>query len=114
MSSPKAKQAARFKKKEMGFDLSSVPHAKLNEYNALLDPNMRHFFENKSVQNILYNTGQIDVHGRIINLDRNKSKLHILEREFEEAEKVEERRMKEELEMRVRKYNQNVDVFIFI
>lgn len=62
---------------------------------------MRHFFENKGVQDHLFKSGLIDHHGRVINLDKNKSKILILEREFREAQKVEERRMKEEAEMRV-------------
>lgn len=49
----------------------------------------------------LYRTGQIDANGRVIDLDKNKSKLAILEREFKEAEKTEEKRQREELEMRV-------------
>ena len=75
--------------------------AQRSEYNAIFDPNMRHYFENKKIQKHLYLTGQIDRHGRVIDLQKNKSKVIILEREFKEAEKVEERRMKEEMEMRV-------------
>ena len=63
---------------------------------------MRHFFESKKVQSLLYNTGQIDKHGRVIDLDKNKSKLSILEREFDKAEKIEEMRYKDEMEMRYR------------
>lgn len=74
---------------------------KLHEYNALYDPNMRHFFESRNNQLLLYRTGQIDSNGRVIDPDKNKSKLFILEREFKEAERIEERRQKEEMEMRV-------------
>lgn len=88
-------------KKEKGFSLTGLQSVRLNEYNALYDPNMRHFFESKNNQLLLYRTGQIDSNGRVIDLDKNKSKLFILEREFKEAEKIEERRQKEELEMRV-------------
>eukprot|EP00598_Pedospumella_elongata_P014715 CAMPEP_0184990822 /NCGR_PEP_ID=MMETSP1098-20130426/34104_1 /TAXON_ID=89044 /ORGANISM="Spumella elongata, Strain CCAP 955/1" /LENGTH=137 /DNA_ID=CAMNT_0027516101 /DNA_START=171 /DNA_END=584 /DNA_ORIENTATION=+ len=63
---------------------------------------MRHFFESKHNQNLLYRTGQIDSHGRVIDYEKNKSKLHILEREFKEAERVEEKRQQEEREMRHR------------
>ena len=89
-------------KKEKGFALTGLHSVRLNEYNALYDPNMRHFFESKNNQLLLYRTGQIDSNGRVIDLDKNKSKLFILEREFKEAEKIEERRQKEELEMRYR------------
>ena len=62
---------------------------------------MRHYFENKHTQYLLYKTGQIDKHGRVIDLEKNKSKLFILEKEFTTAEKLEEQRQKEEMEMRV-------------
>ena len=91
----------KLEKKEKGFNLSALQSVKLNEYNALYDPNMRHFFESKINQNLLYKTGQIDSHGRVIDYEKNKSKLHILEREFKEAERVEEKRQLEEKEMRV-------------
>lgn len=89
------------RKREEGFDIVSIPHAKLTEYSALHDPNMRHYFENPKVQRLLYETGQIDKHGRVIDLNRNKAKLNILEREFKKAEEAEEARIKEEEEMRV-------------
>lgn len=97
----KQKEAEKRERLESGFQLTNLGAVKLNSYNALYDPNMRHFFESKRNQHLLYNTGQIDRHGRIIDLDKNKAKLHILEREFKEAEKIEERRQKEEMEMRV-------------
>jgi hypothetical protein len=89
-------------RREKGFNTSGLQSVKLKEYNALYDPNMRHFFESKINQNLLYRTGQIDSHGRVIDYEKNKSKLHILEREFKEAERVEEKRLLEEREMRVR------------
>ena len=101
MKSKKSSKDSWKKQREEGFDLNSIPHAKLTEYSALHDPNMRHYFENPNVQRLLYESGQIDRHGRVINLEKNKSKLRILEREFRDAEKLEERRLKEEMEMRV-------------
>ena len=50
----------------------------------------------------MYKTGQIDKSGRVIDLERNKSKLNIIEREFKEAENSEYWRQKEEEEMRYR------------
>lgn len=88
-------------KREKGFALTGLHTVSLKSYNALYDPNMRHFFESKNNQLLLYRTGQIDSNGRVIDLDKNKSKLFILDREFKEAEKIEERRQKEEMEMRV-------------
>ena len=86
--------------REQGFNASAF-HCKIGEYNALQDPNMQHYFENKKVQSLLYQTGQIDHHGRIIDMKKNQGKLKILEREFQQAEKIEERRRREEMEMRV-------------
>ena len=94
--------AGERKKREGGWQMNDLGKVRLNEYNSLYDPNMRHFFENKKVQGHLYSTGQIDRHGRVIDLDKNKSKLHVLEREFERAELIEERRQQDELEMRYR------------
>lgn len=91
-----------FEKREKGFALSGLQAVTLKEYNALYDPNMRHFFESKNNQFLLYKTGQIDSNGRVIDLDKSKSKLFILEREFKEAERIEDRRQKEEMEMRYR------------
>jgi len=102
MSAKATAYKEKLKAREDGFNMSELNRVKLNEYNSLHDPNMRHFFENRRVQSLLYKTGQIDRHGRVINLEKNKSKLHILEREFERAEKVEERRQREEMEMRYR------------
>lgn len=101
-------------KKEKGFNVSGLQSVKLKEYNALYDPNMRHFFESKHNQNLLYRTGQIDSHGRVIDYEKNKSKLHILEREFKEAEKVEEKRQHEEREMRVSVHHSIVLFTIFL
>jgi hypothetical protein len=102
MAHSKKNKAAQFEKLEQGFHLGNLGAVRLQSYNALYDPNMRHFFENSRNQTLLYSTGQIDRHGRIIDLDKNKAKLNILEREFMEAEKIEERRQKEEMEMRYR------------
>ena len=95
----------KLKKREEGFDVRNMGAAKLPEYNALFDPNMRHFFENKKIQQHLYKSGQIDSHGRVIDMDKNKQKVHILEREFRKAELTEQMRMREEMEMRVRSDN---------
>jgi hypothetical protein len=101
MNSKAYERQEALEKREKGFNTSALQSVRLKEYNALYDPNMRHFFENKHNQALLYKTGQIDSHGRVIDYEKNKSKLHILEREFKEAEKVEEKRQQEEKEMRV-------------
>jgi hypothetical protein len=101
MNSKAYQRQESLEKREKGFNTSALQSVRLKEYNALYDPNMRHFFENKHNQALLYKTGQIDSHGRVIDYEKNKSKLHILEREFKEAEKVEEKRQQEEKEMRV-------------
>lgn len=89
------------KERELSFDLN-VAKAKLPEYNALFDSNLRHHFENKSRQKELHKMGMIDEDGRVINLAKNRSKLFIIEQEFKAAEKAEYWRMKEEQEMRRR------------
>lgn len=103
--------------REARFDLNTCPHATLPTYNALYDPNMRHYFENKARQRHLYVTGQVgslfslkhllmalqvDRHGRVIDNERNVAKLHIIEKEFEQAEKQERIKQRDEMEMRVR------------
>jgi len=92
--------------KEEGFNLSfctdKSAKSALNEYNALHDTNMRHYFENPVVQKHLYKTGQIDRSGRVVDLDKNKSKLHIIDQEFRHAERLEEQRRQEEEDMRAR------------
>lgn len=101
MSAKQKGSELKLKSREDNFNLSGLNYVKRPEYNALFDPNMRHFFQNGKVQRYLYHTGQIDAHGRVIDLEKNKSKICILDKEFAEAQKVEERRLKEEAEMRV-------------
>jgi len=98
----KLREEDKLRQKENGFQMGNLNTVRLKEYNSLYDPNMRHFFENRNVQLHLYKTGQIDRHGRVIDLERNKSKINILEREFSRAEAIEERRQHDELEMRYR------------
>ncbi|CAM9224197.1 unnamed protein product, partial [Hapterophycus canaliculatus] len=88
------------KSREEGWD--STRDFRIKEYNALFDPNMRHFFETPSVQEHLLRTGQIDRNGRVINFQKQKSKLHIIEQEFKQAERIEYWRQKEERDMRER------------
>ena len=85
-----------------GRQWDASPAPPLSSYDALRDPNMRHYFENRSVQSHLYNTGQIDAGGRVIDMRRNKGKMMIIEQEFKAAEKLEYWRKKEEGEMRHR------------
>lgn len=101
MSKKSNKKDSLLKAKEAGFNLNSMNNVKLPEYNSLHDVNMRHYFENPKLQRILYETGQIDRHGRVIEFERNKSKLHILDREFKTAEEIERKRIDDEMEMRV-------------
>ena len=98
----KQREDERLRAKEQGFQMGNLNTVRLKEYNSLYDPNMRHFFENRNVQQHLYKTGQIDRHGRVIDLERNKAKINILEREFSRAEAIEELRQKDEMEMRYR------------
>jgi uncharacterized protein with gpF-like domain len=73
-----------------------------SEYNALLDANMRHFFESQHMQKLLLTTGQIDRQGKVVDGPRAQSKLRIIDREFDNASKVEMWRKKAEEELRAR------------
>lgn len=95
------KEARRCKALENGFNVPLGSSIKIDDYNALHDPNMRHYFENKGLQTLLYSTGQIDKHGRVIDPDKSKSKISVLEREFKSAQRIEARRQQEEQDMRV-------------
>lgn len=79
----------------------------------MFDPNTRHFFESKNVQLHLYKSGQIDRHGRVIDLNKNKTKLNVLEREFLEAERIEKQRLKDEQEIRVSVINIYLKLLLF-
>lgn len=86
---------------EEGFNAPVGSAIRIDDYNSLYDPNMRHYFENKGLQSLLYTTGQIDKHGRVIDVRRSKSKISVLEREFVTALRIEARRQTEEADMRV-------------
>eukprot|EP00802_Teleaulax_amphioxeia_P025986 Tamp_26953.p1 GENE.Tamp_26953~~Tamp_26953.p1 ORF type:complete len:193 (+),score=53.19 Tamp_26953:173-751(+) len=85
--------------RERGFQLNAAP-APLPTYDALRDNNLRQYFESKTVQKFLQSSGWIDKEGRIVDLDKFRSKLNIIEQEFKYAEKTEFWRLKEEEEMR--------------
>jgi hypothetical protein len=93
------------------------------QYNPLYDANLRNFFSGNSVRSTLFRLGmvsvgaagfcasaatcnargtQIDREGRVIDADKHKGKLHIIEQEFANVEKEEEERLKEEEEIRRR------------
>ncbi|OQR86880.1 hypothetical protein ACHHYP_09816 [Achlya hypogyna] len=89
------------KRREQGFD-TNTHNQKLPEYNALADHNLRHFFENQRLQNHLHDVGLIDKTGRVIDPDKHKAKLSIIQQEFKLAEKAELARQREEEEIRRR------------
>ncbi|KAG9411628.1 hypothetical protein AC1031_017264 [Aphanomyces cochlioides] len=93
------------KRREAAFD-SNVHNQKLPEYNALADHNLRHFFENRKLQQHLFDVGLIDKAGRVIDPDKHKGKLAILQQEFKLAEKSELMKQREEEEIRRRGENQ--------
>lgn len=90
------------RQRENGFNLSGVHQERLPEYNALLDRNLRHHFEARSLQSHLNDVGLIDQRGRIVDLEKQKNKLSIIEQEFKLAEQMERRKEKEEDEIRRR------------
>lgn len=90
------------RQRESGFNLSGVHQERLPEYNALVDRNLRHHFENRTLQSHLSDVGLIDQRGRIVDLAKQKAKLSIIEQEFKIAEQSEQRRTKDEDEIRRR------------
>ncbi|GMF33739.1 unnamed protein product [Phytophthora fragariaefolia] len=90
------------RQRENGFNLSGVHQERLPQYNALLDRNLRHHFESRPLQNHLNELGLIDQRGRIVDLDRQKSKLFIIDQEFKLAEEAERKKQREEEELRRR------------
>ena len=75
----------------------------MDRYNAFTDQNMIQYFEKKGIQNHLWQTNQIQSNGSRIGFDKNtKSKLQIIEKQFQDAEKREAERLKEEEELRER------------
>lgn len=100
--SSKKKREEQLRQRESGFSLSGVHQERLPEYNALVDRNLRHHFESRTLQHHLSDVGLIDQRGRIVDLERQKAKLSIIEQEFKIAEQSEKRRSKEEEEIRRR------------
>lgn len=96
------RQEELLRQREHGFNLSGVHQEKLPEYNALVDRNLRHHFESQKLQKHLGTLGLVDQRGRIVDLDRQKSKLSIIEQEFKLAEQAERVREREEEEIRRR------------
>lgn len=103
MSSARRKraEAARKKNAEAGWNLRTA-QVKLNKYEGLYDPNLRHHFESRAVQQNLFRLGMIDREGRVLDIEKQKSKLFIIEQEFKAAEKAEVMRLREEQDMRER------------
>lgn len=96
MTTGTSKREAYLKEREDGFDMNFGTRSKLPPYNALLDPNMRHYCENENVQAHLLRTGQIDAFGRIISLDNQRTRLRVIENEIARAEQFQQRLQKEE------------------
>jgi len=104
MTKSKGKSAsdAQLRARESGFSLSGVHQEKLPTYNALLDANLRHHFESRTLQGHLNSLGLVDQRGRVVDLDKQAAKLSIIEQEFRLAEQAERRRAMEEEEVRRR------------
>lgn len=98
----KKRQEEALRRREDGFSLSGVHQERLPDYNALVDRNLRHHFENRTLQTHLSDVGLIDQRGRLVDLEKHKAKLSIIEQEFKLAEQSERRRSKEEDEIRRR------------
>ena len=53
--------------------------ANLPRYQPLMDKNLRTHFENPIVRKVLFDMGLVDKDGHILDVDRNKSRLLIIE-----------------------------------
>jgi hypothetical protein len=95
------KEAKRKMSMENGWNLNTS-NVTLPQYKGLYDPNLRHHFESRSVQQNLFKLGMIDREGRVLDIEKQKSKLFIIEQEFKAAEKAEAMRLREEADMRQR------------
>mmetsp|Transcript_24494 Transcript_24494/g.55273 ORF Transcript_24494/g.55273 Transcript_24494/m.55273 type:complete len:206 (-) Transcript_24494:128-745(-) len=93
------KEKQKVEERERGFEVRSAP-APLPRYDALRDTNLRQYFESRTVQKYLQKMGWVDKEGKIVDLDKFRGKLNIIEQEFKYAEKTEFWRVKEEEEMR--------------
>jgi len=96
------KQVREMREREKGFSTAGCESTDIPEYNSLYDQNLRHYYDNRRTQQFLYKCGMIDREGRVIDQEKNKSKLFIIEQEFKHAEKEEFWRLKEEAEFRRR------------
>jgi hypothetical protein len=94
-------EAKKNKAMEAGWNLNTS-NVKLPSYKGLYDPNLRHHFESRAVQQNLFKLGMIDREGRVLDIEKQKSKLFIIEQEFKAAEKAEMMRLREETDMRQR------------
>ncbi|CEG50088.1 uncharacterized protein PHALS_07815 [Plasmopara halstedii] len=102
MAKAKKRKDEYLRRRENGFNLSGVHQDRLPYYNALLDRNLRHHFESRPLQSHLNELGLIDQCGRIVDLDKQKSKLFIIDQEFKLAEEAERKKQREEEELRRR------------
>ncbi|KAF4042014.1 hypothetical protein GN244_ATG05738 [Phytophthora infestans] len=102
MTMSKKRSDEYLRQRESGFNLSGVHQDRLPQYNALLDRNLRHHFESRPLQSHLNELGLIDQRGRIVDLDKQKSKLFIIDQEFKLAEEAERKKQREEEELRRR------------
>lgn len=82
--------------------MTSVTHEKIPEYQSLQDKALSKFYESRRVQGHLLQMGLIDHDGHVIDLDKHKPKLNIIEQEFSKAEKEEALKAREERDMRNR------------
>eukprot|EP01084_Bolivina_argentea_P187239 322572_1 len=80
---PNPKQAVT---RESGWDSGTTAPQKKQPYNALYDSNLRHHFDSPSVRGHLHQSGLIDKTGRILEVDQNSGKLHIIEQELLKAD----------------------------
>eukprot|EP00667_Euglena_gracilis_P023386 EG_transcript_26397 len=80
-----AKSAKWQVRREFGFDNRKDDHVPQTTYDALHDPGMQRYFANSAFRKHLRQHDLIDDTGHILDLDKHKAKLRIIEQEWTKA-----------------------------
>jgi hypothetical protein len=84
------------RRREKGFNVSGIEKSTIPEYDPLFDTSLAHYFGSKNVRRHMYRSGLVDREGRILDVDKHRQKLQIIDQEFRLAEREELRLLQEE------------------
>lgn len=90
------------KQKRRPFVLDTQISHSLCDYDAFTDVHLQHYFARSSVQQSLLDCNMIDCQGRVMELDKHKSKLFIIDQEIKRAIQMRQAKLKEEQEIKWR------------